>query len=170
MLVWSDGSWSPLWVPDWYPPRVSQHMFDPHSFIHILHGIIFYLLVGRFIPFSLGLPLAIILEVSWEYLENTDFWIEMTSGHSNQEERESIQHVVGAIICCFVGYFFSSLFLNIGVWWFSIVWIVSSEVGCLVYMRDNLFLFVMMMIYQVDSIKRWQEEIIPAKVEAIKDE
>ena len=48
-------------------------MFDPNSFIHILHGIILHLLVGRFIPFFLGLPLAIILEMSWEYMENTDF-------------------------------------------------------------------------------------------------
>ena len=147
-------------------------MFDPHSFMHILHGIILHLIMGRFIPLVIGLPLALLLELAWEYLENTDFWIQMTSGptDNNQEEKESIHHVVGAIICCFVGYIFSCIFLNIGVWWLSIVWIVTSEVGCLVYMRDNLFMFVMMMVYQVDSIKRWQEEIIPAKVEAINDD
>ena len=126
MLVWSDGSWSPLWVPDWFPPRVSQHMFDPHSFMHILHGIILHLLIGRFIPFFLGISLAILLELVWEYLENTDFWIEMTSGPSTNydEKKESIQHVIGATICSGVGYILSTIFLNIGVWWFSIIWIV----------------------------------------------
>jgi hypothetical protein len=163
MLVWKEGSWSPLWVPDWYPPRVSQYMFDPHSFMHILHGIILHLLMGSFIPLFLGLPLALLLEFAWEYLENTDFWIEKTSGPSAnfQDKKESIQHVIGAIICCFVGYIFSSNFLNIGVWWFSIVWIVASEVGCLVYMRDNLMLFILMMIYEEENIKKWQEEAIP---------
>ena len=105
MLVWTAGP-CPLWVPEWYPPKVSQYMFDPHSFVHILHGIILHLIMGRFIPLVIGLPLALLLELAWEYLENTDFWIKMNSGapdkENNQEERESIHHVVGSIICCFV--------------------------------------------------------------------
>ena len=171
LLVWTDGE-SPIWVPEWYPPRVSQYMFDPHSFMHILHGIILHLLMGRIIPISIGLPLALVIELGWEYLENTDFWIKMTSGPSGnkEEKKESIHHVVGAIICCFIGYFFSSFFLAIGVWWLSIVWIVVSEVGCLIYMRDNLFLFVLMMVYPVDTIKQWQEEAIPNKKLGIKKE
>ena len=139
--------------------------------MHILHGIILHLIMGRLIPLDIGLPFALLLELAWEYLENTDFWIKMTSGAPDkQEDKESIHHVIGSIICCFVGYIFSSIFLNTGVWWLSIVWIVFSEVGCLVYMRDSLFFFIMMMVFQVDSIKRWQEEIIPAKVKAIKEE
>ena len=174
MLVWSDGSWSPLWVPEWYPPRVGQHMFDPHSFMPILHGIILHLIIGRFVPFFIGLPLALLMELAWEYLENTDFWIEMIG--ETEEHKESIQHVVGAIICCLAGFTLGSIFLNVGVWWLSILWIVCSEVGCLVYMRDNLLLFGLMILYevdtlkeylmnfQVDKIKEWQQEAIPVDV------
>ena len=163
MLVWNEGSWSPLWDYDWFPSKVSNHMFDPNSFLHIIHGIFINLLLGRFIPSFVGLPVAILLEISWEYLENTDFWIDKTSGPSAnyQENRESIQHVIGAVICCSVGYILSNFFLIIGFWWFSIIWIVTSEVGCLVYMRDSLVLMVAMMIYQVERVKDWQEEAIP---------
>ena len=163
MLVWTDGE-SPIWVPEWYPPRVFQYMFDPHSFMHILHGIILHLLMGRIIPFGIGLPLALIIELAWEYLENTDFWIEMTSGPSDdmEESRESIHHVVGALLCCCIGYFFSNFFHAIGAWWFSIVWIVVSEVGCLVYMRDNLFLYILMTVYPMNKVKKWQKKAIQA--------
>ena len=95
MLVWTAGP-CPLWVPEWYAPKVSQYMFDPHSFMHILHGIILHLIMGRFIPLVIGFPLALLLELAWENLENTDFWIEMTSGapDNNQEEKESIHHLL----------------------------------------------------------------------------
>ena len=33
-----------------------------------------------------------------------------------------------------------------------------------IYMRDNLFLFVLMTVYPVDTIKQWQEEAINKKL------
>ena len=45
-MAWHNGKWWPLYVPDWYHPRVSQHFFDPYSFLHILHGFIFFGLWG----------------------------------------------------------------------------------------------------------------------------
>ena len=161
MTFFSSGSWSPLWVPDWYPPRVSQHMFDPHSFIHILHGIILHLMAGRLVSLWPGLALAILAELSWEVLENTDFWMEKILGKEKNQEKESIQHVIGAVICCVFGYLISSLFLNVSAWWFSIVWIVASEVGCFFYMRDNLVIMVVLMIFDIEDLRDWQEEAIP---------
>ena len=153
MTFFSSGSWSPLWVPDWYPPRVSQHMFDPHSFIHILHGIILHLLVGRLVSVWLGLVMVILTEVSWEVLENTDLWMENKMGKERNQEKESIQHVIGAVICCVFGYLVSSLFLNIGAWWLSILWIVASEVGCFSYMGDNLIIMIVLMIFKVKDFR-----------------
>ena len=161
MTFFSSGSWSPLWVPDWYPPRVSQHMFDPHSFIHILHGIILHLMAGRLVSLWLGLALAILAELSWEVLENTDFFMEKILGKERNQEKESIQHVLGAVVCCVFGYLISSISLYIGAWWFSIVWIVASEVGCFFYMRDNLVIMVVLMIFDIEDLRDWQEEAIP---------
>ena len=172
MLVWSDGE-SPIMVPEWYPPRVGQYMFDPQSFVNILHGIILHLLMGRIIPFSIGLPVALLIEFGWEYLENTEYWKQMTNDESSEdieESKESIHHVVGAIICCFIGYSFSSLFLAIGAWWLSIAWIMASEIGCLVYMRDNLTLIIIMTIFPIEKITQWQQEIIPKAALSIKEE
>ena len=136
-------------------------MFDPHSFIHILHGIILHLMAGRLVSLWLGLVLAILAELSWEVLENTDFWMEKILGKEKNQEKESIQHVIGAVICCVFGYLISSLFLNVGAWWFSIVWIVASEVGCFFYMRDNLVIMVVLMIFDIEDLRDWQEEAIP---------
>ena len=157
MLVWSDGEF-PIMVPEWYPPKVGQYMFDPQSFMNILHGVILHLLIGRIIPFSIGLPLALLIELGWEFLENTEYWRKLTN---NDEDKESIHHVVGAIISCLIGYSFSTMFLSIGAWWLSIAWIVISEIGCFVYMRDNLTLSIIMVIYPMDRIKQWQQEVIP---------
>merc|ERR1711910_40890 len=93
MFVWSSGSWSPILVTDWFPPRVSQHMFDPLSLVNILHGIILHLILARFIPLYLGIPLVMFLELLWEYLENTNFFTEKTYGaKANQQViKESYQ-------------------------------------------------------------------------------
>ena len=136
-------------------------MFDPNSFIHILHGILLHLMAGNFVSLWLGLALAILTEVSWEVLENTNFWMEKIRGKERNEEKKSIQHVIGAAVCCVLGYLFSNFFHNIGAWWFSIVWIVASEVGCLMYMRDNLVILVVLMISDMKDIRKWQEKGVP---------
>ena len=41
-MAWHNGQWKPLYVPQWYSPNVSQHVFDPYSFTHILHGLLLF--------------------------------------------------------------------------------------------------------------------------------
>ena len=111
----------------------------------ILHGFILHLIVGRFIPWYLGLPLAILLELALYWMGKIIWMVE------------------SSIICCIVGYILSSIFLFIGVWWISIVWIVASEVGCIIYARDNLMLKVIMAIFKLEKVKKWQEKAIPVE-------
>ena len=108
----------------------------------ILHGFILHLVVGRFLPWYLGLPLAIILELAL-YRVGAILWM-----------------IESSIISCILGYILSSIFLFIGVWWFSIVWICASEVGCIIYARDNLGLKLIMAIFKLEKVKKWQEEAI----------
>jgi len=45
-MAWHNGKWWPLFVPEWYHPRASQHFFDPYSLLHVLHGFIYFGLWG----------------------------------------------------------------------------------------------------------------------------
>ena len=88
-MGFSNGRWWPIFVPDFYGPRCSQHPFDPYSLTHVLHGFLFFVILVT-IPEtyfheikSMSLPwlwismggggIAIILEVIWEIVENSDF-------------------------------------------------------------------------------------------------
>ncbi len=42
--------------------------------------------------------------------------------------------------------------------WMSILIIIVFEVGCLFWIRDNLILNVLMLVYPVESIKVWQSQ------------
>ena len=56
----------------------SQHLIDPYSFTHILHGILEFWLIGlvfQKMPMAWRFVLAIFIESSWEVVENTDYII-----------------------------------------------------------------------------------------------
>ena len=83
------GSWWPIYVPDFYGPRCSQHPLDPYSLTHVEHGFIFYALLvaipdaihhsihGANLPWWWALIVAAIiasaLEIIWEVIENSEF-------------------------------------------------------------------------------------------------
>src|SRR6478672_11301238 len=53
----------------------SQHLIDPYSFTHILHGILEFWLIGllfRKIPVAWRFVIAIFIGSSWEVVENTN--------------------------------------------------------------------------------------------------
>src|SRR5262249_45267921 len=57
----------------------SQHLFDWYSFTHVLHGFWLYVFGWLFLrrwPVAARLVLAVVLEASWEILENTNFVID----------------------------------------------------------------------------------------------
>src|SRR4051812_10685243 len=53
----------------------SQHLFDPYSLTHVLHGVLFYWLLPRALPrmpLAWRFCLAVTLEAGWEVFENTE--------------------------------------------------------------------------------------------------
>jgi len=67
-----------IWVGDTWSSHNSQHVLDPYTFSHILHGVIFCGLIWlcmRKISVVWAFVVSVALEVSWEILENSAFII-----------------------------------------------------------------------------------------------
>ena len=62
-------------MKEWYAPKSSQHMFDPYSFCLLVLGLLFHLLWGtdNIDNWIFGFLLAIILELIWEVIGNSQF-------------------------------------------------------------------------------------------------
>ena len=68
-----------LWVGGRDSPRTSQMLADWYSFSHIVHGLIFYAalwLIARRWPVGRRFVVALLVEASWEVIENTPMVID----------------------------------------------------------------------------------------------
>src|SRR5437868_14236810 len=68
-----------LWHGSVHSSENSQHIFDWYSFTHVLHGFWLYLFLWLALPRApvvARLALAVLLEGTWEVIENTSFVIE----------------------------------------------------------------------------------------------
>lgn len=146
-----------IWVGDAFSSDNSQHLLDPYSFSHFLHGVIFFFLLNKlFKRFSLQsrFVAAIMIEGCWEMLENSAIIInryrEATAalGYSG----DTIYNSLGDILSCSIGFIIARY---IG-WKWSFALFLLVEVGCLFWIKDNLTLNVLMLIYPIEGIKEWQ--------------
>jgi hypothetical protein len=67
-----------LWYFNVMSAESSQHIFDWYTPSHILHGFLFYGALWLVMPrasFGIRLVIAVLVEASWEVIENTDFVI-----------------------------------------------------------------------------------------------
>lgn len=150
------GTITPFCFDAWGPHN-SQHLLDPYSFSHLLHGVIFFF-VFNFGPMrrqaALGLLCAMLLEGGWEIFENTPFTIDRyragtaAVGYSG----DSIVNSTGDLLSCVLGWWIAR---KIGLIW-SVVLFLVVELGCLFWIKDNLTLNVIMILRPIDAIKRWQ--------------
>ncbi len=146
-----------LWHGVTFSSENSQHISDWYSFSHVIHGFGFYFLfwiIGRKWPMGLRLLAAMTLEAGWEIFENTDFVInryrEVTI--SLDYYGDSILNSVFDLMFC-VGGFFLARKLPV---WMTILLALTMEAFVGYYIRDNLILNIIMLIYPLDAIKEWQ--------------
>lgn len=146
-----------LWVGDAWSADTSQHLLDPYSFTHVLHGFLFYWLLALALPrlsTVWQLWLAVAIEAVWEVIENTDFVIqryrETTAALGYQGD--TIVNSLGDILTCGLGFL---LAWRLG-FRRTLALFVLVEVVLLFWIKDNLLLNVVMLIYPIEGIKVWQ--------------
>jgi hypothetical protein len=135
----------------------SQHVIDPYSFTHVLHGILEFWLIGlvfRKVPMAWRFVIAIFIESSWEVVENTNYVINRyrEATISLDYFGDSIINSFADIICCGLGFLIAS---KIGRWW-SLAVFVLMEIVLILWIRDSLLLNILMLVWPVDGVKQWQ--------------
>lgn len=146
-----------LWVGARDSPKTSQMLADWYSLSHIVHGLIFYALlwlIARRWPAEWRFVVALLVEASWEVVENTPFVIDRyrattaALGYTG----DSVINSLSDILMMAVG-FFAARRLPVRA---SIVLLLVLELVPLLVIRDNLTLNILTLLRPSKAVQAWQ--------------
>lgn len=162
-LRWQGRVW---WCQqrDWSPislkvasPHNSQHVFDAYSLSHLLHGLVFFGVFWRFrkrMSFAWRFVAATTIEFGWEMMENSPIIINRyrAATISRGYEGDSIINSTGDVISYVIGFWIASRVS----WKWAVAIFIIVELSMLWLIRDNLALNVLMLLWPIDAIRKWQ--------------
>lgn len=156
-IPWCECGYIKFWHSDPVSSENSQHVADPYTLTHVIHGIGFYALLkllARRLPVGARLVLATILEAAWEIFENTDFVINRyrAATISLNYYGDSVTNTVGDILTNAFGFYLAYKFPV----WLSVLLVIGLEVFLALWIRDSLFINIFMLIYPIEAIRNWQ--------------
>jgi len=146
-----------LWVGDIWSSDNSQHIFDPYSFSHVLHGVMSWAILMWLLPrlsLSWQLVITTFVEASWEVAENSAMIINryrestLALGYNG----DTILNSIADIFCCIVGF---AIALRLG-YRRSLALFIVTELVMILWIKDSFLLNVLMLIYPIQAIKMWQ--------------
>ena len=135
----------------------SQHLLDPYSLSHVLHGVLFFgvlWLLRRRLSLDVRAIIAAGIEIGWEMLENSPVIINryrsatISLGYTG----DSIVNSLGDVASFVLGFYLAR---KLGLWR-SVALFVAVELLMLWLMRDNLTLNVLMLLWPIDAVRKWQ--------------
>ena len=146
-----------LWVGARDSPKTSQMLLDWYSLSHIVHGLLFYgalwLIVRRW-PLEWRFLAALLVEASWEVIENTPFVINRyrattaALGYSG----DSVLNSISDIAMMALGFLVARKLPA----WAAIALVIVLELIPLFVIRDNLTLNVWQLIAPNEALQAWQ--------------
>lgn len=145
------------WSWDIWSAHNSQHVIDPYSFTHILHGVLEFWLLGvvfRRVPLAWRLLIAVMIESSWEIAENSTYVIERYRATTISLDYfgDSIIISISDIMACAIG-FMIAYKLKL---WKSLVLFVTTEIVLIFWIRDSLLINIIMLVWPIEALKHWQ--------------
>ena len=154
---WCQAGDYTLWSWNIWSTHNSQHIIDPYSFTHVLHGVLEFWLIGlvfRRMPLAWRLALAVFIESSWEVAENSAAVIERyrSATISLDYFGDSIINSVADIACCSLGFLIAYKLR----FWRSLALFVITEILLIVYIRDSLIINIIMLLFPIEAIRSWQ--------------
>lgn len=146
-----------LWTSEADGPHTSQHLLDPYSLTHVLHGVLLCGLLAWGLPRlppAWRLFLAACAEALWEVAENSAFVIERyrTATAALGYQGDTVANSLGDIASCLAGFWLAR---RLGLWG-SVALIAVTEAVLLVWIRDSLLLSALMLVYPIEAVKAWQ--------------
>jgi hypothetical protein len=162
------GSYVP-WSFEIWSMHNSQHFFDPYSFTHVLHGVMFFgLLFGAFklgklagfaIPVEIRHVAAMAIEGVWEAVENSQWIIDKYRADtvSLDYSGDSVINSMSDILMCGIGFYIASKLP----WQASVALFVVVEIVLLLTIHDSLIVNIILLIHPVQAIKDWQMSFAP---------
>jgi len=151
-----DGKFG-LWEGNIWSGECSQRLADPYSFSHIGHGILFFGLfwaIAPKIPIRYRFLAAVLLEAGWELLENSPIIINryrettIALGYAG----DSVLNSLSDLMMMSLGFLLAFRVRP----WISMAVLFAMEIGCALWIRDNLTLNIIMLIHPIPAIKAWQ--------------
>ena len=146
------------WAFDVNSPHNSQHLVDPYTLTHVLHGFAFYallwVLAGERLPQAVRFRIAMVVEAGWEIFENTDLVINRyrEATISLDYFGDSVVNSLADIVACAIGYGIAATIPVAA----SVATFAGVEVLLLLWIRDSLLLNIVMLLWPLEAIKNWQ--------------
>ena len=146
-----------LWVGARDSPKTSQMLADWYSLSHVVHGLLFYAalwLLLRRSRVEWRFLAALLIEASWEVIENTPFVIDRyreTTAALGYSGDSVINSVSDMLMMC--AGFLAARRLPV---WAAILLLVALEMLPLFVIRDNLLLNIWNLIAPNSHVLAWQ--------------
>lgn len=157
------ASWNIMfWVADIFSSENSQQMFDPYSFSHFQHWLVFFFffryiaakIFNKKLDYYQLFLLAIMAEWLREISENSQYIINLYRNNTSAlwYSGDTILNSVFDIFSCLLWAIFAHK-----VWWkWTLLTFFLIEIVMIVTLRDSLLLNVLMLSYPIEAVKNWQ--------------